>query len=187
MGIRSGVGWRRYKSREWKKEWNSTPSLQHFSKSHSFPVFTHLLWTSSSANPSILTHPCSYLSPLSGEMCREYVRHRWCQHNQEIWRPGPRTCRRARRENASRQSHRVYRCSQAYQTFTQQMNMPCKLRQCRISFKVANGFICCQCRWRDRAGQLQLHGPPERHVDWLIDWFIWLGLLNNLMMRPCLS
>jgi hypothetical protein len=112
---------------------------------------------------AFISLPIPPFTSFSVNMCKKYIRYRWCQHNQEIWRPGPRTCRRAIRENARRPGHRLYRCSQSYSTYTQQMNIPCRLRQCRIDFKVASGFICCQCQWRNRVGHTRCHGPPERH------------------------
>ncbi|KAF2429749.1 hypothetical protein EJ08DRAFT_266978 [Tothia fuscella] len=103
----------------------------------------------------------SFIRPYT--MCRRLWRYRSCQHYQRLWRPGPRSCPRAIRENARSRGHREIKCSLAYQTFTQSVNMTCQRAQCRRDFKVSRGFICCQCKWRNQIGQTQCHGPPDRH------------------------
>ena len=66
-------------------------------------------------------------------MCYRILRVRWCGHVNSIWRPGPRTCARAIRENRNR--GRPQPCSQFTTTTSRAIDLPCNKRECRIASK----------------------------------------------------
>jgi len=91
-------------------------------------------------------------------MCYKIERVRWCGHKNPIWRPGPRTCPRAIRENRHRS--RRYPCSEFRHTTTRAINEPCRRMECRMEFKKVRGWICCQCEKRGQHGDI-CTGPDD--------------------------
>ncbi|OAQ58144.1 hypothetical protein VFPPC_17026 [Pochonia chlamydosporia 170] len=92
-------------------------------------------------------------------MCYRIERVRWCGCVNRIWRPGPRTCSRAIRENRDRSRARP--CSNFRHTTTRAIDIPCSRMECRLAFKMERGWTCCRCQ---QSGQhtARCDGPPGR-------------------------